>query len=491
MKSAERLASAIILIAATAVFLIIRPVPPLVHADDWLPVSPDDLALKDNPVSPGSDAMVLYRDSAVDASGATQGGDQDEEYVRIKIFTQAGVQKGDVEIEFLKAENDVKDVRGRTIHPDGSIVDFSGKVLEKEVVKSSGIRILAKTFSLPDVQPGSIIEYKYRIQGNPHFLHDEQGLVSTELFTREAHFSYVPYSGYSGFIPLMRSAGLPAEAHPECSISGKCTMVAHNIPAVGDEPLMPPPHVLEARVEFYYQPVNEAHGETPEAYWSRISKKLNGDLEHFIDVKGALSSEIARIVAPSDTADVKLRKIYARDQKIRNLNLEESRTPQEQKEEEIKRISNANDVLTNGYGTGRNINQTFVGLARAAGFEAAEVFVATRNDHLFVPQAADARDLNADLVWVSAEGKDYYLDPGSKYYPFGILPWYETNDGGLRLSKKGRRPNYNPCSTQLRSQNRAHWRPFHECDGRTHRNVAYRLRWPRRRSPSRRKSRRR
>ena len=438
MKSAERLIQALIFLAVVAVCLVALPVHRPIYADDWLPISPDDLALKDNPASPGSDAMVLYRDSAVDASNAIQGGDQDEEYVRIKIFTQAGVQKGDVEIEFFKSENDVKDVRGRTIHPDGSIVEFSGKVLEKEVVKSSGIRILARTFSLPDVQPGSIIEYKYRIQGNPHYLHSEQWLVSSELFTREAHFSYVPYAGsYSSFLPLMRSAGLPAEASPQCSVSGKCTMVAHNIPPVVDEPLMPPPHVLEARVEFYYQPINEAHGETPEAYWSRISKKLNGDLEHFIDVRGPLSSEVARIVASNDSPEVKLRKIYARVQKIRNLNLEESRTPQEQKEEEIKHISNANEVLTNGYGTGRNINQTFVGLARAAGFDAAEVFIATRNDHLFVPQATDVRDLNADLVWVSAGGKEYYLDPGSKFYPFGILPWYETNDGGLRLGKKG------------------------------------------------------
>ena len=31
--------------------------------DDWQPISPDDLALKDNPKSPGADAMILYRES--------------------------------------------------------------------------------------------------------------------------------------------------------------------------------------------------------------------------------------------------------------------------------------------------------------------------------------------------------------------------------------------------------------------------------------------
>jgi hypothetical protein len=89
------------------------------NADDWLPSSPGDLALKDTPVNLGADAMVLDRESAVSAKNVIVG-DDDQEYMRIKIFTSAGVKKGDVEIGFLKDKNDVKDVRGRPIHPDGA-----------------------------------------------------------------------------------------------------------------------------------------------------------------------------------------------------------------------------------------------------------------------------------------------------------------------------------------------------------------------------------
>ena len=52
----------------------------------WLPVPPEDLALKDNPKQPGADAMILYRENVVDARKATSTGDTVEEYVRIKIF---------------------------------------------------------------------------------------------------------------------------------------------------------------------------------------------------------------------------------------------------------------------------------------------------------------------------------------------------------------------------------------------------------------------
>jgi Domain of Unknown Function with PDB structure (DUF3857) len=127
--------------------------------DDWLPVPPEDLALKDNPLNPGAHAMILYRETAIETKIAAQ-----YEYRRIKIFTEEGKKFGDVELPFLKSQSDIKDVRARTIRPDGSIVNFDGAVYEKEIVKSGGIKYLAKTFSLPEVQPGCIIEYKYREQ---------------------------------------------------------------------------------------------------------------------------------------------------------------------------------------------------------------------------------------------------------------------------------------------------------------------------------------
>ena len=131
--------------------------------DDWLPIPPEDLALKDNPAQTGAHAMILYRESAVNEKYASTDGAYITEYVRIKVFTKEGTDEGNVEIPFRKESADIKDIRARTIHSDGSIVNFEGKPFEKTVEKRSGEKFLAKTFSLPDVQPGCIIEYKYRI----------------------------------------------------------------------------------------------------------------------------------------------------------------------------------------------------------------------------------------------------------------------------------------------------------------------------------------
>lgn len=423
-------------------------------ADEWQPINPADLAMKDNPASPGADAMILYHETIVSLKDLNARGDSDQEYNRIKIFTDAGKEYANVEIPYLAGDSgDYSDwnntsgamqilgVRGRTIHPDGTITKFDGKVYEKMLVKYGGRKVRAATFTLPDVQPGCIIEYKYVKQGEPGWLHDEEWTVSQEVYTREAHFTFIPPTEYTGYAPYYRLYGLGASAVPKCGVGvdHACVMEADNIPAVIDEDLMPPKKAIESRVEWYFQKEGEPTSATPDQYWSRLGKRWSGELEHFVDKKGALSQEVSKTVSPSDPPDVKLRKLYARVQQIRNLSFEDEKTRQEMKVEKVKKIGNVEEVLKNGYGSGRDINFLFVGLARAAGFEATEIYVTPRNREIFLPQREDEEQLSADVAWVKAGDKEYYLDPGAKFFAFGVLPWYETETSGERVVKDGAR----------------------------------------------------
>jgi len=72
--------------------------------------------------------------------------------VRIKILTEEGRKYGNIEIQFEKANFHVSAIRARTIHPDGTVVNFDGKVYENTIVKSKSLKYLAKTFSMPDVR---------------------------------------------------------------------------------------------------------------------------------------------------------------------------------------------------------------------------------------------------------------------------------------------------------------------------------------------------
>ena len=94
-------------------------------------------------------------------------------------------------------------------------------------------------------------------------------------------------------------------------------------------------------------------------------------------------------------------------------------------------------VWEHGYGNSRSIAWLFLALARAAGFDASPVIVATRNHHFFNPKLMHAEDLKTDVVLVKLNGKDLYLNPGFAYAPFGLLPWYESEVQGLRMDKDG------------------------------------------------------
>ena len=59
----------------------------------------------------------------------------EDNYFRIKILTEEGRKHADIEIPFFKENENVVNVRARTIKPDGSIVNFDGKVFEKNLVK--------------------------------------------------------------------------------------------------------------------------------------------------------------------------------------------------------------------------------------------------------------------------------------------------------------------------------------------------------------------
>lgn len=407
------------------------PSHPSSAGDDWLPVPPEDLALKDNPASRGANAMILYRESDMDSKESSV-----REYVRIKVFTQEGTKEGDVQIAFIKSLNNIVDVRGRTIHPDGSIVNFDGKVYEKELVKFNGFKYLAKAFTLPDVHPGSIIEYKYRDQSDPTRYVNETWTVTSHLFTRDARFSIKPdTSAY--ILPIMyRPTLLPASAIPVRQANGSYSMDIHNLPGLEQEPFMPPDRELESRVEFFYRKADEPATETTDQYWERIGKIWSDITDHFVNKKSALQADLARTVDSNDPPELKLRKIYARVQKIRNLSMEDSKSEKEIKQEQIKSNSNVEDLFKRDYGNGFQINSALVGLARAAGFEADTVYVAPRNSNNFSPNLQDLRELGAEIVWVRAGSKEYFLDPASSFHPFDVLPWYETYTVGLRAGKK-------------------------------------------------------
>jgi hypothetical protein len=103
------------------------------------------------------------------------------------------------------------------------------------------VKYLAKTFTLPDVQVGGIIEYSYTVDLGEYMLFDSHWILSDDLFTKKAQFSLKPYRGTYELWSLRWSWNvLPAgTVSPKQGSDGTVRMEAANIPAFQTEDYMP------------------------------------------------------------------------------------------------------------------------------------------------------------------------------------------------------------------------------------------------------------
>lgn len=327
----------------------------------------------------------------------------------------------------------VHSIRARTIHADGTIVEFDGKIYEREIVKARGFKYLAKTFSLSDVQPGSIIEYHYMVDLKEGFVFDSHWTLSQELFTKHAKFSLKRYPYL--ILQWTWPNGLPEGSTLPTKEGDTVRLESQNIPAFQIEDDMPPPDSLRFKVDFIY---GEADPEKdPDKFWKKQAVRINEEVEGFIAKHKAIDDAVPRIVSPSDSPEEKLQKIYARVQQLRNTSYELEKTEKEQKREKEKEIKSAEDVWKQGRGNWVQINWTFLALARAAGFEASALMIASRNDGFFNPKLRRISDLDTNAVLLMVKGSEVYLDPGTIFTSFGFLPAGETGAKGLKLDKDG------------------------------------------------------
>ena len=400
-----------------------------VLADDWQPVAPEDLAMTAEPRAPGAAAIYLYRQ--VDRDDNEPG---EVVYERIKVLSEAGRKYADLEIPFEKSKESVREIRARTIRPDGTIAKFDGTIFEKAIVKGRGIKYLAKTLALPDVQVGSIIEYRYRHSFEPNFVFNSHWILSQELYTRLARFSLQAYSGFG--LTWSWPVGFPAGTEPPREKNGKIRLETRDVPAFVVEDDMPPEDALKTRVEFIYSD-DEDPVKDPDAYWKRFGKKHFHVVDDFADEPRVMVQALAQIVQPGDADEVKLRKIYERCQQIRNVTFDRQVTAEESKRENLKAAHDVGDVWQRGHGDAFQVTWLFMALARAAGLQADPVLVSTRDQYFFDRRTMNPWQLNSNVVVVKLAGKDLFLDPGTVYTPFGMLPWHETAVVGLRLDKQG------------------------------------------------------
>ena len=415
-------------------WLFLLSLPCLGQNQDWLEVTAQDREIKEVPGEPGASAVQLffadYRDDDVRYQFF---------YHRIKILTEEGKKYANIEIPIFPWYH-FDGVKARTIHPDGSIVEFTGKPFEKVLAKTRDLKFLAQTLTMPDVTVGSIIEYKYKYSWERSTF-DTTWSVQHDLFTVKEHFWLQGHSkqlqtkGYlMGVGTRLAYVVYGNVSLPHRTKSGAIELEVENEPGFKSEEYAPPVADLKPIIRFFYGG-NELV--SSEAFWQDFGHIRFDESERFIGNRDSIRTAASAAISGETDSEKKLHKLYLRAQATRNLSFERRRTKQEDKKEELKPNENSGDVLDRGYGTHNDITRFFVALVRAAGFEAQVVRAPNRKEFFFKPNYLVATQLASEIAVVKLNGNDIFLDPGTALCPFGLVRWIHTSDKGLRLDKSG------------------------------------------------------
>src|SRR5258708_26040 len=127
--------------------------PILSHAQFQEPTK-DELSMTADPKAPGAAAVYFNVEEKTDDMLHYH-----SYYSRIKVLTEKGKEAATVRIPYDHGFYKVTDIRGRTIHPDGTVIQLKTKASDLVAVKVAGFQENTTVFTLPDVEVGSILEY--------------------------------------------------------------------------------------------------------------------------------------------------------------------------------------------------------------------------------------------------------------------------------------------------------------------------------------------
>jgi len=481
------------IVSGLGLLMLVASVSLVSHAQ-FQPVSKEELRMTSDPAAPGAAAVYLYREETEDDPHAFR-----TVYARIKILTEEGKAAGVVHIDFPKTfvynaagtnssrmiggfgtassmgspagpnsahwdlpsathlgedapwdtdtyigKVEIGVLEGRVVHPDGTVVLLTGK--PAEILKAAkGPRGTDTYFTMPGVQVGSVIEYRYQVRYD-RYLTAPNWKLQTPYFIHKEHFVFRPSNQ---FIPRTQSGvgladsalkdphdnvltdiraqpNLPAGKTLIQDAMGDYVLDLTDVPPIPLEPWAPPMNTQTYGVDFFYTytPDVKDFWQKQMGYWHKV---LNG----YVENTPAIQNAVKETVSPSDSPLDKAKKLYALVQKIDNLDSNSDGAPLTGSEF-IPR-GKVESLLLNKKGSSNEIAFLYLALMRSAGINARPVRIASRSLRTFSAQYMDNAQLDTALVSMTIDGKQVLVDPGTKAAPFETLHWAHAGAGGIML----------------------------------------------------------
>lgn len=420
---------------------------PVVHAGPkWDPVPAEQMALASPSIEPGADAEVLLW--SVEVEDRVERGTLSirRHFVRVKVFTAEGAQTWSMRsIDYPSHEVTLSELAARTVQSDGSIRIMEKAATSVDVLaEGGGQRIRRTSFALPEVRPGSIVEFRYTET------HAGRTLPTHLL---ELQFGFPVHKVVYRVRPLSRP-GLTVRqlmfhtpVRPSSQlVNGYYETVATRVPALALEPDMPP-ILQQAGFMLVVYSADEQEGSA--GFWSAIGRRQSIEFDDLSTPDRAIRAEVAALVAGSTSDRERVERIARRVRECvrvlrgraadslggygrRTRTLVRSRAGREMLE--FGPRGSAPDpraAFREGRGTQQEALLVFGAMLRAAGLEARWVRSSTRARLFFDPAMVSEGLLEYDLVAVRLDGQWRTFDPVTECLPWDMQSW--SAEGTLAL----------------------------------------------------------
>jgi len=396
----------------------------------WDDIPEEELRMSQPGIDP--DAPVEYLERCQEVDDNVEGyGSRVDQYIRFKVFTDLGVEEmSQVDIDYFEGAS-IHHFAARITYPDGSMEELDSKDLyDRDIIRGEGYEVSVKSFSIPRLVPGTIVEYKWTERRKN--IYSFSVLMETEWPTHHYKLEVRPYERLAAIITCYNGAPNLVKK------SGGFVLEQTDMEGIKSEPLQGPRRGYEPWVYFRYSDYSR---EDAKKYWRNRSKDLIKDMRKKIkDRDRAVMAKAEELFAGVSDPMEKLRKAY--DFCVKEIdNVYGPNSPFTYGElEDYDENKSPKDTLEHGYGTPTDINYLFASLAAAGGFEVS--LGMAENKTLLRFDAGICAHLNlSDEVIVVKMGEAWLtFEPGEIYLPFGRIS--PRNSNGICMVPQKKDPSF-------------------------------------------------
>lgn len=309
-----------------------------------LVISEEEKAIVADPNSGAQHGVILLEETERDDS--ISGMAKTSYHLRAKIISSEARDLANVEIPFEARSGYLTEWWGRTILPDGTVLDLKKADLKRQdVAEVRGLKATVLKAALPGVVPGCVVDYGYVFR-DESFRRFFDVRLQRPWRIQRFRYRWIPVTALGGRYQLRRRTDLSIDVKME---KQSILIEASDLPPVDEEPYMPHTDVVRANVTFYYPWADHTMVADPNLFWDEVAESEEEDLRAFLKKNQAVRETLASMgLRPEAPLEEKLRSAY--EWILANISNLSDRTAEEYEtaaERDWKKIQNtAEYVLT-------------------------------------------------------------------------------------------------------------------------------------------------